>query len=193
MYYRTCHYELLFKRESYNIRTSKHLLFTLILALLSAPSFSEVDITTLDDWNVFSTSPHELVVSKQGLKDTVNFLAFRMERPFCICSNPVISLASDTKVEVGSKVKGTITVDMTKPMDTVLRVLQVFKSGHVLFRPLQFPSLRTSKVVKVKTELGTTELFFTKGIDSVMAQSKRMCESDYYYEAVEPKVKEMDV
>ena len=84
-------------------------------------AISEVDITTLDNFSIFSTSAHELVVSKQGHKDTVNFLAFRMERPFCICSNPVISLASDTKVEVGSKVKGTITVDMTKPMDTVLQ------------------------------------------------------------------------
>tara|TARA_B100000315_G_C14520655_1_gene561389 strand:+ start:622 stop:972 length:351 start_codon:yes stop_codon:yes gene_type:complete len=116
-----------------------------------------------------------------------------MDRPFCICSNPVISLASNKEVEEGSKVKGTITVDMTKPMDTLLHVLQVFESGHVLFRPLQFPSLRSSKVVSVKTENGTSATFITNGIDSAMAQSKRMCESDYYYEAVEPKIKEMDV
>ena len=31
------------------------------------------------------------------------------------------------------------------------------------------------------------------GIDNAMEQSKRMCESDYYYEEVEPKIKEMDV
>ena len=116
-----------------------------------------------------------------------------MERPFCICANPVISLGSDKKMEEGLKVKGTITVDMTKPVDTLLQVMQQFESGHVLFRPLQFPSLRSSKVVTVNTELGTSELFLTKGIDNAMEQSKRMCESDYYYEKVEPKIKEMDV
>ena len=80
-------------------------LTVLCLILVSSPLIAEVDITTLDDFNIFSTSPHELIVNKQGHKDTVNFLAFRMERPFCICSNPVISLASDTKVEVAERLK----------------------------------------------------------------------------------------
>ena len=163
------------------------------ILIFSSTKFSEVDIITLDNFNIYSTSEHDLIVNKRGNKDRVNFLAFRMDRPFCICSNPVISLASNKEVEEGSKVKGTITVDMTKPMDTLLHVLQVFESGHVLFRPLNFPSLRSSSVVKVKTELGTSETFLTKGIDAVMEQSKSMCESDYYYEAVEPKIKEMDV
>jgi hypothetical protein len=105
----------------------------------------------------------------------------------------VISLGSDKEMEQGLRVKGTITVDMTKPMETLLQVMKQFESGHVLFRPLQFPSLRSSKVVTVNTELGTSELFLTKGIDNAMEQSKSMCESDWYYEEVEPKIKEMDV
>jgi len=82
---------------------------------------------------------------------------------------------------------------MTKPMETVLRVIQQFESGHLLLRPLQFPSLRSSRVIKVKTEHGTSETFLTKGIDSVMEQSKSMCESEWYFEYVEPKAKEMNV
>ena len=155
--------------------------------------FAGVDLTTIDNFNIFSTSEHDLIVSKPGHKDRVNFLAFRMERPFCICANPVISLGSDKEIEEGLKVKATITIDMTKPVETLLQVMQQFESGHILFRPLRFPSLRSSKVVKVNTELGTSELFLTKGIDNAMEQSKRMCESDYYFEEVEPKIKEMDV
>jgi len=75
------------------------------LLLISCPLYSKIDLVTLDNFNIFSTSPHELIINKQGHKDTVNFLAFRMERPFCICSNPVISLASDTKVEVAERLK----------------------------------------------------------------------------------------
>ena len=167
-------------------------LFCLLL-LYPFSLFAGVDLTTIDNFNIFSTSEHDLIVSKPGHKDRVNFLAFRMERPFCICANPVISLGSDKKMEEGLKVKGTITVDMTKPVETLLQVMQQFESGHVLFRPLKFPSLRSSKVVTVNTELGTSELFLTKGIDNAMEQSKSMCESDWYYEEVEPKIKEMDV
>ena len=155
--------------------------------------FAGVDLTTIDNFNIFSTSEHDLIVSKPGHKDRVNFLAFRMERPFCICANPVISLGSDKEIEEGLKVKGTITVDMTKPVETLLQVMQQFESGHVLFRPLKFPSLRSSKVVTVNTELGTSESFLTKGIDNVMEQSKSMCESEFLYEYVEPKVEEMNV
>ena len=167
-------------------------LFCLIL-LFPLYLFAGVDLTTIDNFNIFSTSEHDLIVSKPGHKDRVNFLAFRMERPFCICANPVISLGSDKVMEQGLRVKGTITVDMTKPVETLLQVMKQFESGHVLFRPLQFPSLRSSKVVQVITELGTSELFLTKGIDNAMEQSKSMCESDWYYEEVEPKIKEMDV
>ena len=173
------------------MKKMKYLLTTLFF--ISSLIAAEVNLTTLDDFNIFSTSEHVLIVSKSGHKDRINFLAFRMERPFCICANPVISLASEKEVEEGSKIKGTITVDMTKPMDIVLRVLQQFETGHLLLRPLNFPSLRSSKVVKVKTELGTSELFLTKGIDNAMEQSKSMCESNWYYEEVEPKVKEMEV
>jgi len=164
-----------------------------LLLFYPLPLFSEVNLTTVDNFNIFSTSEHDLVVSKPGHRDHINFLAFRMERPFCICSNPVISLNTDKEIQEGLKINGTITVDMTKPMEIVLKVLQVFESGHLLLRPLKFPSIRSSKVVEVDIDLGTSELFYTKGIDEAMDQSKSMCESQYLYEYVEPKAKEMNV
>ena len=191
----------------YSIRSLKSLLISsnryfctaikvvFLYILISSPLIAEVDFMTLDSFNIYSTSEHDLIVSKRGQKDTSNVLGFRMQRPFCVCKNPVFILAIDTDKEVGegSKVKGTITVDMTKPMETILQVIQKFDSGTVLFRPLIFPSLRTSKVVRVKTELGTSETFITKGIDNAMQSSESMCNSDYLYEHVEPKAKEMKV
>ena len=49
------------------------------------------------------------------------------------------------------------------------------------------------QVVEVDIDLGISELFYTKGIDEAMDQSKSMCESQYLYEYVEPKAKEMNV
>ena len=164
------------------------------ILIFSSTNFSEVDIITLDNFNIYSTSEHDLIVNKRGNKDRVNFLAFRMDRPFCICSNPVISIPKgDIEVEVGSNVKGSIQIDLKKGVDTLLRVLQVFDSGHLLLRPLQFPSFRSASVIKVRTEHGFQETFITKGIDSVMEQTKRMCESQFLYEYVEPKPEEMNV
>lgn len=164
-----------------------------LLLLYPFSLFSEVNITTVDDFHIFNTSEHDLVVSKHGDKDPINFLAFRMERPFCICSNPVISLGTDKDIKEGVKINGTIRIDLTKPMDIVLKVLQVFESGHLLLRPLKFPSIRSSKVVEVDLDVGASELFFTNGIDNAMEQSKSMCESDFLFQYVEPKTKEMSV
>tara|TARA_B100001123_G_C15077325_1_gene934198 strand:+ start:121 stop:639 length:519 start_codon:yes stop_codon:yes gene_type:complete len=165
-----------------------------IFLFMSYSTHSEIDITTLDNFGIFSTSEHNLIISKQGNKDRNSFLAYRMERPFCVCSNPVISLPSGTEeLEVGSELEATIQVDLKKGVDTLLRVLQIFDSGHLLLRPLQFPTFRSSSLVKVKTEYGISETFSTKGIDEAMKQSRRMCESEFLYEYVEPKAKEMRV
>jgi hypothetical protein len=75
----------------------------------------------------------------------------------------------------------------------LLRVLKVFDSGHLLLRPLQFPTFRSSSIVKIRTEHGISETFTTTGIDEAMKQSRRMCESEFLYEYVETKAKEMRV
>ncbi|MFL2697936.1 MAG: hypothetical protein ACJ0F4_01895 [Gammaproteobacteria bacterium] len=177
-----------------NLTTFKRLLLSLTLASLSSFIFSEVSLQTLDDFGIYSTSEHDLVVSKSGQNDRLSFFAFRMDRPFCICSNPAISIhKGDAEIETGSTLKGSIQVDMKKRVDTLFKVLDIFDSGHLLLRPLHFPTFRSSSVVKVKTEHGISETFITKGINSVMEQSKQMCESEFLFEYVEPKAEEMNV
>jgi len=115
-----------------------------------------------------------------------------MNRPFCVCANPIFNLKTDYEIEEGNTIEATLAVDLSKPTSILLRILKVFESGQVFFRPINFPSIRESKVVELKSELAN-ELFLTSGIQHAMDSSKSMCESDYYYEYVEPKKAEQDV
>ena len=155
-------------------------------------SLAEVDITTLDNWNIVNTSEHNLFITKQGVHNPKNFVGFQMNRPFCVCANPIFNLNTDYKLEEGNTVEASITVDMKKPTSILFRILKVFDSGNVFLRPLNFPSLRESRLVEVKSVLAN-ELFLTSGIQHAMDSSQSMCESDYYFEYVGPKQTELDV
>ena len=162
-----------------------------MLILFPLRSFAEVDLVTLDNWNISSTTEHNLFISKQGEINPNNFIGFQMNRPFCICANPVFNLKTDYELEEGGTFEATVLVDLSKPTSIFFRILKVFESGSVFLRPLNFPSLRESRVVEVRSELAN-ELFLTSGIQHAMDSSKSMCESDYYFEYVEPKIKEID-
>ena len=166
-------------------------LFTL---LLFSPFliYAEVDLVTLDNWNISNTTEHNLFISKQGEINPNNFIGFQMNRPFCICANPVFNLKTDYEIEEGSTFEATIAVDLSKPFSIFFKILKVVESGSVFLRPLSFPSLTDSKVVEVKSKLAN-ERFLTAGMQHAMDSSKSMCESDYYFEYIEPKAAELDV
>ena len=166
--------------------------FILLLILFPLISFAEVDLVTLDNWNISNTTEHNLFISKQGEINPNNFIGFQMNRPFCICANPVFNLKTDYEIKEGSTVEATIAVDLSKPFSIFFRILKVFESGSVFLRPLSFPSLTDSKVVEVKSKLAN-ERFLTAGMQHAMDSSKSMCESDYYFEYIEPKAAELDV
>ena len=170
------------------------LVLYICILIFSSTNFSEVDIVTLDDFAIYSVNDHDLVIAKNGKTDRENFLGFRMERPFCICSNIVLSIKKgNTDIERGDRLKGTMTIDMKKPYQTNFKVLNIFDNGNLLLAPRGFPSIRSSQLIKVKLDNGISESFFMKGIDEVMEQSKSMCESQFLYEEVEPKSKDMKV
>ncbi|SVC86247.1 uncharacterized protein METZ01_LOCUS339101 [marine metagenome] len=166
-------------------------LFTL---LLFSPFliYAEVDLVTLDNWNISNTTEHNLFISKQGEINPNNFIGFQMNRPFCICANPVFNLKTDYEIKEGSTFEATIAVDLSKPFSIFFKILKVFESGSVFLRPISFPSLTDSKVVEVKSKIAN-ELFLTSGMQHAMNSSKSMCESDYYFEYIEPKAAELDV
>ena len=171
------------KNQKY-LATCKSLLFSLLLTFLSTPIFSEIDITTIDDWNIFSSTEYSLIISKDGSIDTKQFLGFKMEQPWCICKNPVIALKADEELEEGSSMKATIKVDLKRPMEVLLHAWLKLDSGYILFRPKRFPSFRSSSIIEVKSELGK-EVFLSKGIDNAMKSSEDMCKSGYLFEEVQ--------
>ena len=163
-----------------------------LFIFLPSITFAEVDLVTLDNWNISNTTEHNLFISKQGEINPNNFIGFQMNRPFCICANPVFKLKTDYEIKEGSTVEATIAVDLSKPFSIFFRILKVFESGSVFLRPLSFPSLSDSKVVEVKSKIAN-ELFLTSGMQHAMDSSKSMCESNYYFEHIEPKAAELDV
>ena len=166
----------------------------ILCIVVSSPLIAEVDIVTLDDFAIYSVNKQDLVVAKSGKNDRDNFLGFRMERPFCICSNIVLSIKKgNTDIERGDRLKGTMTIDMKKPYQTNFKVLNIFDNGNLLLAPRGFPSIRSSQLIKVKLDNGIAVSFFMKGIDEVMEQSKSMCESPYLYEEDETKSQDMKV
>ncbi|SVC51078.1 uncharacterized protein METZ01_LOCUS303932, partial [marine metagenome] len=141
----------------------------LFTVLLFFPSiiYPEVDLVTLDNWNISSTNEHNLFISKQGEVNPDNFIGFQMNRPFCICANPVFNLKTDYEIEEGGIFEASIEVDLSKPFSIFFRILKVFESGNVFLRPLRFPSLTDSKIVEVKSKLAN-ERFLTSGIQHAM-------------------------
>ena len=49
-------------------------------------SFAEIDITTLDNWNIVNTSEHNLFITKHGEEDPNNFVGFQMKIYPMACS-----------------------------------------------------------------------------------------------------------
>jgi len=157
----------------------------ILITLFSNLTISQVDLTTLDNWKILSTSEHDLFISKEGASNSNNFIGFQMHRPFCVCKNPIINLVTDEEFTQGSTLPGSISVDLKKKTKISLKVL-FFEAGRVLLAPLGFPSLRESKLVEIESSFAS-EKFLTEGIDHAMDSSSNMCNSNYYYHLVEPE------
>ena len=171
------------KNQNY-LATSKLLVFSLLSTLLSSSIFSEIDIKTIDDWNIFSSSEYTLILTKDGSNDAKQFIGFKMEQPWCVCKNPVIALKAHEEVEEGSSIKATIKVDLKRPIEVLLYAWVKLDSGYIPFRPKSFPSFRSSTIIEVKSELGK-EVFLSKGIDNAMKSSQTMCEAGYPFTDVQ--------
>ena len=106
-----------------------------------------------------------------------------MYRPFCICTDPMISTRSERSIyNIGDKIEAVISVDDFKPTKVVFEVKSIFDDGTYLLKPKYYPSLRYAEIIKIKfaqnVELDDM-LFNTKGMQNAMKQSERICFSNY--------------
>ena len=154
----------------------------LLLAVSSSFLSADIGLRTIDNWGISSWDNETLVLQKTSY-DTNSNLYIEMERPFCICTNPLITTApGETNYNIGDRIEAVMTVDERKPKKIVFDVQDIFEDGSYLLKPKYYPSLRWSQIIKIKFAQNVEMdemLFNTKGMSSAMKQSERICFSEH--------------
>ena len=163
----------------------KHIL---LLAVSSSFLSADIELRTIDNWGISSWGNEALILQKTSDDHQSNFY-IEMNRPFCICTDPMITTPSETtNYNIGDKIEAVISVDDFKPKKVVFEVKSIFDDGTYLLKPKHYPSLRYAEIIKIKfaqnIELDDM-LFNTKGMRNAMKQSERICFSDYELEESE--------
>tara|TARA_Y100001936_G_C15666382_1_gene453881 strand:- start:70 stop:630 length:561 start_codon:yes stop_codon:yes gene_type:complete len=165
----------------------KHIL---LLAVSSSFLSADIELRTIDNWGISSWGNETLVMQKTSDNHQSNFY-IEMDRPFCICTDPIITTPSgETNYNVGDRIEAVITVDDYKPKKVVFDVKNIFDDGTYLLKPKYYPSLRYAEIIKIKFAQNVAlddMLFNTKGMRNAMKQSERICFSDYKLEDSEMK------
>ena len=163
----------------------------LLLAVSSSFLSADIELRTIDNWGISSWGNETLVMQKTSDNHQSNFY-IEMDRPFCICTDPIITTPSgETNYNIGDRIEAVITVDDYKPKKVVFDVNNIFDDGTYLLKPKYYPSLRYAEIIKIKFAQNVAlddMLFNTKGMRNAMKQSERICFSDY--ELDEPETQE---
>ena len=157
----------------------KHIL---LLAVSSSFLSADIELRTIDNWGISSWGEETLVLQKTSDNYQSNFY-IEMDRPFCICTDPIITTPSGaSNYNIGDKIEAVITVDTYKPKKAVFEIKNIFEDGTYLLKPKYYPSLRYAEIIKIKfaqnVELDDM-LFNTKGMSNAMRQSEKICLSGY--------------
>ena len=159
-----------------------HRKFILLLTVSSSFLAADIELRTIDNWGISSWGNETLVMQKTSDNHQSNFY-IEMDRPFCICTDPIITTPSgETNYNVGDRIEAIITVDDYKPKKVVFDVKNIFEDKTYLLKPKHYPSLRYAEIIKIKFSQNVAlddMLFNTKGMRNAMKQSERICFSDY--------------
>ena len=156
------------------------------LVLLAAFSSSflpaDIELRTIDNWGISSWGEETLVLQKTSDNHQSNFY-IEMERPFCICTEPIITTPSRaTNYNIADTIEAVITVDPYKPKKALFEIKTIYDDGTYLLKPKYYPSLRDAELIKIKfaqnVELDYM-LLNTKGMPNSMRQSEKICLSGY--------------
>ena len=169
----------------------KHIL---LLAVSSSFLSADIEFRTIDNWGINSWGNEALILHKKSDDLQSNFY-IEMNRPFCICTDPMITTPTETtNYNIGDKIEAVISVDNFKPNKIVFEVINIFDDDNYLLKPKHYPSLRYAEIIKIKfaqnVELDDM-LFNTKGMSNAMKQSERICFSDYQLK--EPDIEDIKI
>jgi len=160
---------------------------TLIILLLTPYVQSNIDITTLSDWDINDFDEHTLLVAKSSDTSTAwkSILAFSVSRPNCVSTQPIIMVRSksSTNYSNGDIVLAEMKVDKNKP--ALLKLEQEFgfeDDGEYVhwFKLLKFPSFESSNRVEIKFKSQTPLKSFavnTTGIRKASYVAEQVCNS----------------
>tara|TARA_X000000368_G_C22952484_1_gene677273 strand:+ start:395 stop:1081 length:687 start_codon:yes stop_codon:yes gene_type:complete len=165
-----------------------HRKFILLLTVSSSFLAADIELRTIDNWGISSWGNETLVMQKTSDNHQSNFY-IEMDRPFCICTDPIITTPSgETNYNMGDRIEAVMTIDDYKPKKVVFDVKNIFEDGTYLLKPKYYPSLRYAEIIKIKFVQNVAlddMLFNTKGMRNAMKQSERICFSDYELKASE--------
>ncbi len=163
-------------------------LITLVIILFTSQVFSGVSIQTLDSWTIESYTPDALMVRKDSeLND--NYLAFEMSRPFCICEDLSFIIYQENEFKDKQEIEGKLSFNFLRSKNVTYKVYHADRDWFVL-RLKNFPSIRGAEHLQIESPHFKDSYVIT-GLENVMEQSKKMCESFIEYQHVEAK--EIDV
>ena len=162
-----------------------HRKFILLLTISSSFLHAEIDLKTIDNWHIYSYSNESMILRKDA-DDFASGFYIEMSRPFCICTDPIITTPTGKSVfNVGDKIEATMIIDNFKPANIIFNVDFVTDKDVYVLKPEHHPSLRYAEIIRVKFNTNSklqNLTFNTKGMKNAMNQSEKICLSSYEFE-----------
>jgi len=119
-------------------------------------------------------------------EDTDSYLAIEVSRPFCICENLVIVRHGHHDFEDKQEIEGSLSFNFLRSKRVTFKVQHADKDWFIMGIK-HFPSIRGADHLTVHVGDYFKDSYVLTGLDHVMKQSTKMCESLYPYQHAEPK------
>ena len=158
--------------------------------LISQFATANLHLTTLDDWQIFLYGKGALMIAKSNEEPEKHksILAFHVERPLCIATDPILMLESKSNSFLDKDIIfAKMTIDNNKTSNLKLEKSFSFddkekKNTHINhFKFLKFPPFANGKHMKVKfdtrTRLNNFEMNLT-GLKEAKYEAINICKSN---------------
>ena len=158
--------------------------------LISQFASANLHLTTLNDWQIFLYGKGALMIAKSNeeLQKHKSILAFHVERPLCIATDPILMLESKSNLFLDKDIIfAKMTIDKNKT--SILKLEKSFsfdnqekKDTHINhFKFLKFPPFANGKYMKVtfdtRTQLNNFEMNLT-GLKEAKYEAINICKSN---------------
>ena len=156
--------------------------FVFLLSISSSFLAADIELQTIDNWGISSFGSETLMMQKTS-DDSHSNLFIEMKRPFCICTEPMITTSVLTKkYNIGDHIEAQMTINKLRSKKMMFVVKSIFDDGVHLLKLRHYPSIRDADNIKVRfsSNIASKEMLFdTEGMSKAMKQSEMICFSEY--------------